>query len=132
MISVSLKSSISAALVGGESTTPTPVLGPELWTYGVVIPDGTGVVNEILAGVSSGAVEEDTTYRVEWSWVNLTGRAEVKAGAGSTATAGGSLTNDTDGKTQDINSGSNTRLYIRDKLGGLTADSITISVKKVL
>ena len=127
----SLKQSLKQALKSGSGSV-SPTLGPELWTYGVVVPPGTTAINDILAGVSSGAVEEDTVYRVEWSWVNLTGRAEVKAGAGSTGSAGGSLTNDTGGKTADINSGSNTRLYMRDKLGSLTATSITVSVKKVL
>jgi hypothetical protein len=131
---MNIKSPIRAAAIQPaiQEIISGGTVNPELWTYGVLTPDGTGAVNENIGGVTSGGVATSTDYTVEISWVNLTGRADVNIGGEVVSTDSVSLTNDTGSKTQVKNSGGNTRLLVRDKFGGLTADSITISVKEVL
>jgi len=122
------KTSIKTPL---KISTATEAGNPELWTYGVLTPDGSAVANENIGGVTSGGVETSTNYRVTMSWVNLTGRADVNIGGAVVSTDSVSLTNDTGSTSEDKDSGGNTRLLVRDKFGGLTADSITISVKEI-
>lgn len=123
-----IKSSIKTPL---KTSNATEAGNPELWTYGVLTPDGSAVENENIGGVTSGGVETNTNYRVTISWVNLTGRADVNIGGAVVSTDSVSLTNDTGSTSEDKDSGGNTRLLVRDKFGGLTADSITISVKAI-
>lgn len=126
---MSLKIALKSPLKETEFAT-TPI-ETELWTYGILTPDGSSAANENIGGVTSGGVAASTNYTVEISWVNLTGRADVNIGGEIVNTDSVSLTNDTGSKTQEKNSGGNTRLLVRDKFGGLTADSITISVKEI-
>ena len=105
-------------------------LGSELWTYGVVQPDGSAAALGILAGDAGGAVPANTpAFLVRMSWVNLTGRLRLLLST-STEVNSGAKTADTGFVEFVVDSATNTRLQLQDQVGGTTADSVTITVKE--
>ena len=98
----------------------------ELWTFGVVVADGTAPQFSTLAGVGSGAVSEDTQYAYTVTATDTNGsRLRFRVGAASVDIT-------TNGKhTGAVNSGAHTRLSVVQQDIGATG-TLIISVKRIL
>jgi hypothetical protein len=111
------------------------VYGPELWDYGVIDADGTTNQFSVIAGDFTGNYDDDGLYEVLVTWENLTGK--IRFNAGNNNYTVGAVSNDTGSASFVFKflAGTTGRLNVTEIMpddgDGTTADSITMSVRKV-
>jgi hypothetical protein len=111
------------------------VYGPELWDYGVINADGTTNQFSVIAGDFTDNYDDDGLYEVLVTWENLTGK--IRFNAGNDNYTVGVVSNNTGSASFAMKflAGTAGRLNVTeimpDDEDGSTADSITMSVRKV-
>ena len=104
-----------------------------LWAFGTVVPDGTTPIYSTIAGVYSGQVPTNSIFDVNFSWVNLTGRVTFLV-ADDLYAMPINVSADTNSHSDRFVGTSITRAVVQEARpgGGTVADSIDVSIKKIL
>lgn len=105
-------------------------LGSELWSFGEITVDGSTAQYATIAGSYNQILPIDSSFEVNVSWTNLTGRLILLVGDDSTSTD--NVTNNTGSLSYIASSSGSQRLVLQEASSlGSTADVVTVSVKEI-